>query len=566
MITLATAAQMRELDRAAIQDKHIPSLQLMERAAAGVVSAVQRRIPLEKPPADRPAPAYTISPLALKEYSRESTLSGQMQAILDERQRDPTPRVAVFCGPGNNGGDGFAIARLLLQAGYVVHTFLVGDRSRQTPDAAEMAARLEAAGGSITVWHVDRQAPTPADFLLTAWLDTADCIVDAIFGIGLTREVQGDFLSAIQMINLAPCPVIACDIPSGIHTDSGAVLGDAVEAEETVTFSLPKPGLYLGEGGACSGTVTVADIGIPAKLIRKLEDQQHIRLWTGALTLPRRPRTAHKGTFGRLLLLAGSRGYTGAPALAAEAAVRCGAGLVHLAVPEDIYPVLAAKCTEAMPFPMPERYEDLLDLASKCDAVLAGPGLGYSPAGMDAVLRFIHDVQAPLVLDADGINALTRHNPDPDMHMHGLKLRSAPTVLTPHDGEFARLTGQPLPLENRLEQARAFAQENRCILVLKGHCTVIAGPDGEVLLCRSGNPGMAKGGSGDVLAGMITALLGQKILLDRFGPLQLTAAAVFWHGAAGDLAAADLGEYSMTPSDLLQRIPAVLKAHTEGSF
>lgn len=527
MLTLATAAQMRELDRAAIQDNHIPSLQLMERAAAGVVSAVKRRFPLS-------GSAYT-------------------------------PRIAVFCGPGNNGGDGFAAAWMLLRGGYTVRTFLLGDRNRQTPDAAEMAARLEAAGGTVESFHALMQAPDGA-WNLNAWLDSADCIIDAIFGIGLTREVQGDFLSAIQLINLVLCPVIACDIPSGVHTDSGAVLGDAVEAEETVTFSLPKPGLYLGEGGACSGTVTVVGIGIPAELIRKLEDQQYLHLWTGDLTLPHRPRTAHKGTFGRLLLLAGSRGYTGAPALAADAAVRCGAGLVHLAVPEDIYPVLAAKCTEAMPFPMPERYEDLLELAGKCDAVLAGPGLGHSPAGMEAALRLIRDTNVPLVLDADGINALARHNPDPDMHMHGLKLRSAPTVLTPHDGEFARLTGQALPLENRLEQAMSFARENRCILVLKGHCTIIAGPDGEVLLSRSGNPGMAKGGSGDVLAGMITAFLGQKILLDRFGPLQLTAAAVFWHGAAGDLAAADLGEYSMTPSDLLQRIPAVLKAHTEGSF
>lgn len=270
--------------------------------------------------------------------------------------------------------------------------------------------------------------------------------------------------------------------------------------------------------------------------------------------LPRRPGDAHKGDFGKIFILAGSEGYTGAPVLAARAALRAGAGLVYLGVSRDIYPIIAVKCDEAMPFPLPEDCSGVLEKARSCDAAVIGPGLGRAPETERLVLSLLSDLTIPVVLDADGINALAGH-------IDILDKRSAPTVLTPHEGEFARLTGCELPVRDRLTAARDFAREHGCVLVLKGHGTVTAAPDGSVRVNATGNPGMAKGGSGDVLAGMIAALLGQKHLGDDIP--KLTAQAVFYHGAAGDLCARKLGEYAMLPTDLIEALPDILTQYSE---
>ena len=271
--------------------------------------------------------------------------------------------------------------------------------------------------------------------------------------------------------------------------------------------------------------------------------------------LPRRPPAAHKGDFGKILILAGSEGYTGAPVLAARAALRTGAGLVYLGVPRDIYPIVAVKCDEAMPFPLPED-DAILEKASGCGVVLIGPGLGRAAETEQLVLRLLAELPVPVVLDADGINALAGH-------IDVLDKRSAPTVLTPHEGEFARLTGCALPIKDRLAAARDFAQAHGCVLVLKGSGTVTAAPDGSAWINTSGNPGMAKGGSGDVLAGMIAALLGQKHLhREEDGIPALTADAVLYHGLAGDACAARLGEYAMLPGDLIEAIPEVLRRYS----
>ena len=275
--------------------------------------------------------------------------------------------------------------------------------------------------------------------------------------------------------------------------------------------------------------------------------------------LPCRNRAAHKGDFGRVFILAGSQGFTGAPVFAANAAVRSGAGLVFLGVPSDIYPIVAVKCDEAMPFPLPENYDMILKKAQSCDVALIGPGLGRSEATDTLVHRLLTDLEIPVVLDADGINALSGH-------IDTLDHRCALTILTPHEGEFHRLTSCELPIQNRLDGACKFARDHRCILVLKGQGTITASPDGCYVQNTTGNPGMAKGGSGDVLSGMIAAFLGQKQLRTCFDPVHLTASAVYFHGLAGDLCARDLGEYGMTPSDMLAAIPAVLKAHTQTSF
>ena len=264
-------------------------------------------------------------------------------------------------------------------------------------------------------------------------------------------------------------------------------------------------------------------------------------------SLPVRDRNGHKGTFGKVHILAGSVGFTGAPAFAANSAVRTGSGLVFLSVPEKIWPILAVKCNEAMPSPIPD-YKTLLEKMNSADAVLIGPGLGRSRKTDVRTVRLVEEVEKPLVLDADGINAVAEH-------IHVLKTRRGKlTVLTPHDGEFLRLTRDKSIGTDREKAAADFAREHDCVLVLKGHRTITAFPDGETFVNTTGNPGMAKGGSGDVLAGMILSLLGQGI-----DPKRAIPSAVWLHGRAGDLAAEDLGEYGMTPTDLLERIPHAIR-------
>ena len=260
--------------------------------------------------------------------------------------------------------------------------------------------------------------------------------------------------------------------------------------------------------------------------------------------LPRRPRQAHKGDFGRVLILAGSEGYTGAPVLAARAALRTGAGLVFLGVPRDIYPIVAVKCDEAMPFPLPEDHRAILDRAIGCDAVLIGPGLGRRSETEQLVLELLEELEVPVVLDADGINALAGH-------IDVLDGRRAPTVLTPHEGEFARV-GELA--SGREKAAASFAADRGVTLVLKGHHTLIAAPDGRLAVNPTGNCGMAKGGSGDVLSGMILSLLGMG--LDAFSA---ACCGVYLHGLAGDIAARELTEYAMTPTDMVERIPCAYK-------
>lgn len=276
---------------------------------------------------------------------------------------------------------------------------------------------------------------------------------------------------------------------------------------------------------------------------------QLIQVEQHTFRLPQRRRQSHKGDFGRVYILAGSVGYTGAPVFAANAAVRTGSGLVFLGVPRDIWSVVAVKCSEAMPHPLTMESGEILERMRPCDAALVGPGLGA--AAGQTVRAIIPELERPLVLDADGLNALAGH-------VELLDGRTAPTVLTPHEGEFARLTGCSLPVADRTGAALEFALAHNCVVVLKGHRTVTAAPDGRVWLNTTGNPGMAKGGSGDVLAGMILSLIGQ-----GFPAAESAAMAVWLHGRAGDLSARRLGEYSMTPTDLLEDLPKAIMELSE---
>lgn len=556
---LATMAQMKELDRIAIEERGIPSLELMENAAKAVAQAV---VNLAGPADGRRPDGVIATATSVVRMRRETepTAEEQREAeaaenIILSKNTDPTPRIGIFCGPGNNGGDGVAAARFLLEAGYRVRAFLLGNREKMTPDERAMEEKLKQAGGELESLDLE-------DRRTMAWLSTCDCFVDALFGVGLQRPLAGEFLALVQWLNRMRTPVVSCDLPSGVHGDTGEILGDAVQAKVTVTFTCAKPGLYLEAGAGRAGEVQVANIGIPWELvfeqIKQGKEGTQVLPDYAKLYLPRRPVDGHKGDFGKLFILAGSEGYTGAPNLAARAALRTGAGLVFLGVPREIYPILAVKCDEAMPFPLPEKYEAILEKARGCDVALIGPGLGRHPKTEKLVRALLEDLDIPVVLDADGINALVGH-------IDILDKRSAPTVLTPHAGEFARLTGCPMPVKDRLSAARAFAREHHCTLVLKGHGTVTAAPSGQCWICGTGNPGMAKGGSGDVLSGMIAALWGQKPLNDHpyADRSELAAWAVWYHGKAGDKCARKLGEYGMLPSDLLDAIPEVLLENTD---
>ena len=508
---IVTAQQSREMDRVAIEERGIPSTDLMEQAAAAVADEV----------------------MAL--------------------MKDTPGRVVCFCGPGNNGGDGVACARLLLEAGFEVRCVLVGDHEKMTMDTRAMEAKLAAAGGRLEPFQ-----PDDADF--AAWCLECGAMVDAIFGTGLGRPVLGDALTAIHMMNTCEIPVVSADIPSGVEADTGRVLGAAVEAAATVTFTLPKAGHYVGKGGLHTGRLVVADIGIPADLVNGADcPVQSVE--RGDVYLSRRPRDAHKGDFGKCYILGGSVGYTGAPVLAAQAAVRSGAGLVTVGVPSPVWPIAAAKLDEAMPCPLPAGKEGQLSLDAgeavhgrmdSCGVCLIGPGLGRGNSVSAVVRHLLQEIHVPVVLDADGINALEGHIDVLDAR------KGLHTVLTPHDGEFARLGGD-LSDGDRLGAARAFAMEHGCCLVLKGHGTITAFPDGTAYVNTTGNPGMAKGGSGDVLAGIILSLLGQGLPARQAVPM-----AVWLHGAAGDLCAAEIGEYGMTPSDLVSALPRVIRAQMEG--
>ena len=504
---LATAAQMKELDRQAIEERGIPSIDLMERAAAGVAQAALDLLP------DRPGRC----------------------------------RAAAFCGAGNNGGDGIAAARLLFLAGVKVRVFLVGKYEKLTPDALEETARLSECG-------VELEPFDPEDAGQAAWARSCHVLIDAVFGVGLSREIAPDsvFAAAVRLMNGCRGRVVAADIASGVEADTGRVLGCAAKADRTVTFTLKKMGQAVGVGALLSGRVEVLDIGIPADLVRKTVcPAQTVEADFVRAALPERKADGHKGDFGKLLIVGGAEGYTGAPYLTASAAARSGCGLVYLGVPEGIWAVEAAKCVSAMPFPLPEKqgvlsYKALQKIEEKlsgCDVLALGPGLGRGEQAARLVCDLLLRTEKPVVLDADGINALAGHIDILD------RRRDRVTILTPHDGEFARIGGD-LSGAGRAQAARDFAAAHGCVLVLKGHRTVTVVPAGNVLVNTTGNSGLAKGGSGDVLTGIIASLLAQGATA-----AQAAAAGVWLHGRAGDLAAERLTAYAMTPEDVIRAMP-----------
>ena len=514
---LVTAAQARAADRYAIEEVGLPAAVLMEETGRQVAE------------------------LCLK--------------LLQEKPG--RGRIFVWAGKGNNGGDGYVAARRLGLAGYHVEVFLVTAHPEEITGAArqnlEVLRRL-----AIPVNQAWSEAEIAAAGVVAA---SGDLQVDALLGTGGRGPVSGPPAAAIAAINGAGVPVVAVDLPSGLNADTGEVTGPAVRARYTVTVGRPKAGLFTYPGAALAGDVYVADIGIPA--VAYCGQEPGVFLTEGADVagwLPAWGPAAHKGERGRVFVAGGSPGLTGAACLASEAALRAGAGLVTLGVPESLHDLMEVKLTEVMTAPLPEAEDrtlaaaaagTILERAAQAGALAVGPGLGRGEELPELITQLVRESPVPLVVDADGLNALAART-------EVLSEAAAPIILTPHPGELARLTGStPAEVQaHRLPLAREVAESWNATVVLKGARTVIAAPDGTCYLNPTGNPGLATGGTGDVLTGVIAALLAQGLQ-----PLKAAAAGAFLHGLAGDLAAEQArGARGLTAGDVLQALPAALAA------
>jgi NAD(P)H-hydrate epimerase len=456
-------------------------------------------------------------------------------------------RYAVFCGSGNNAGDGLVVARHILSNGGSPVVFFVGDPERLS--GAAKNNRIIASKLSIPMERVTDVSA------LESVVPGMDGIVDAIFGTGLAREVTGLSREVIELINQSGLKVLSLDIPSGVNGDTGAVLGAAVRADQTVTFGLPKIGNMLYPGYEFCGKLSVTHISFPPLLY----EDEGIKIETnGWLPLPKRAMTAHKGSVGDALFVAGAVGYYGAPYFSAMSFLKAGGGYARLAAPESVVPFVAANGPEIVFVPQKqtisgsiamENRESLLALAAVVDMVVIGPGLSTYEETAGLIRELVCAVEKPLLIDGDGITAVAGH---PDL----VGSRRAPTVLTPHPGEMARLTGKSVP---EIEADRIAILQETCLnmhayIVLKGAHSLIGTPDGRVFINLTGNPGMASAGVGDVLTGTIAAMFGQGLPLE-----EAVRKGVYLHGLAGDLAALDKGQDGMTAGDLLEHLPYALK-------
>ncbi len=507
---IVTAEQMRNIDRRAVREWGIPGTVLMENAAAAIMAEMERFF---------------------------DGLEGL--------------KAGIICGKGNNGGDGLALARRLRIRGVPVRVALLAPFASVSGEAKVNLSILRKTDVEITA---NASLNAVADIL--SW---SDIIVDAVLGVGLSSPLTGKYAQIVQLINGADSPVVAVDIPTGINADTGAVMGTAVKAELTVTMALIKRGLVLHPGASYAGEVRIADIGIPPEVVQKEGVKLNLldRGYARGMILPRYP-DSHKGDYGHLMIIAGSPGKAGAAAMAAMGALRAGAGLVSVASPESMVPIIQRLCMEAMCIPAAEGIDgtigmgaedELVRVSSKMSACAIGPGLTSHPETAQVVKNVIQRLNIPMVIDADGINALIGS-------LDILKRSKAAAVLTPHPGELGRLLGSsPDEVQkDRIKIASDFAVRHKVILVLKGAGTVIATPDGEAFVNSTGNPGMATAGTGDVLTGMIGGLLAQ-----GYGPLDAACLAVYLHGLAGDLSAAEKTEMGMIAGDVIEKIPKAVQ-------
>ena len=513
---VVTAAQMRQIDRDTIEEIGIPGIVLMETAGREIVHAMKRLYP-----------------------------SAQ--------------RIGIFVGKGNNGGDGLVIARQLAHDGYDVFIFLV---SRSKTFVGEARVNLDIA----------RKLGLYIEEILTADGNkkenvpyvSCDLLVDAIFGTGLRGAVQEPLSRIINTINDLSIPILSVDIPSGLDANSGHPLSACINADTTITIGLPKRGLLVHPGAEVTGNLEIVDIGFPQQVI----DAQDIKVnWTTEKQveawIPFRQPASYKGSYGRVLVVAGSVGMTGAAALTSEAALRAGAGLVTLAIPESLNSIMEIKLSEVMTLPLPETeigsltesaVSPIMEYAEKTKSVLAiGPGLSQHPETVSFVHQLIRENQKQqlglrTVIDADGLNALAQEKDN-------LLTLNSDTVLTPHPGEMSRLTDVSIQAleSDRIRSAEKFAMEHELTLVLKGAPTITAYPTGDIWINSTGNPGMATAGMGDVLTGVIAGLMAQNLTTEIAATL-----GVYIHGFAGDIVAKEIGTHGLIAGDVLQALPTAI--------
>ena len=505
---ILNADQMREAERRTIQDIGLGSLVLMENAGRQVVAAIESLYP-----------------------------------DLGDRQ------VAIVCGKGNNGGDGFVVARTLHQRGVEVSVFLIGKIAEVKGDARINLEILGRIGQTVV-----EVADEPAWELHGAEITSHDLIIDAMFGTGLSAPLTGFYETVVADLNEGGVPIVSIDMPSGMSADTCDLIGDAVDATVTVTLGAPKLPLVLPPAESKSGEVVIADIGIPAEVFDQLEGP-HIELLTREQMrplIPARAVDAHKGDFGRVVVVAGSVGKAGAAVLCAQGAMRSGAGLVTVASPRSCQPTVAAHGLEYRTEGLDETPDGTVHFAAAsavldidADVIVAGPGLGRGEGVTTFVRELLDKYDGPLVLDADALNAFA----DEPSLLVGREGRDL--IITPHPGEMARLVGCSVEdlQADRIGIATDFAKRHKLYVVLKGYRTLVVTPEEKVFVNPTGCAGMATGGTGDVLAGMLAGWLGQ--LLDAEAACRL---AVYLHGSAGELADADNGEVSMVAGDLVDHI------------
>ena len=519
---LLTAEAMREADRITIEDFGLPGFTLMETAGRGAASALAQA---QGPPSSM--------------------------------------RVVVLCGKGNNGGDGLVVARHLVEKGAHVHVVLTAQSREMRADPEHNLTLLRTlqsesdASDRLTITSysgLDALAGTAEPFRPTLY-------VDALLGTGLTSALREPIASIVGWLNKQRAPVAALDVPTGLHSDTGEVLGDAVRADRTVTMAAMKTGLAVGRGPEHAGKTEVVDIGMPRYVLNQVSGRSGCAFRTTDADLqqwwPPRRADAHKYSVGMAVVVGGAPGYTGAPILSSRAAARAGAGYVACACPKAIQPALSRQLTAVPTIALPQAddgglapgiVDALGDLHDKARALLVGPGLGRAASTQDAVLDLLATTDRPVVVDADGLNALAGHAD------RLAELSDGRFILTPHAGELKRLAGDDADLSDRVGTAQSYAERWNSILLLKGMPSVVAAPDGRAFVCGTGGPALATAGTGDVLAGLCAGLLAQGV-----APLEAAAGALHLGGAAADRYATHADPRTLQAPDLIEQVPAVAR-------
>lgn len=489
---VCTVSEMRDADKAASENYGIPSIVLMENAARSCVLEV-----------------------------------------------NGFDSFTVLCGKGNNAGDGFAIARHLINSGKKVkiYTLFGEDFSGDCKINFDILKNM-----SVPIYHVDME-------MLKTDIMLSDCIIDAVFGTGLHGEIDEKTAEIFDIVNKFSNYVLSVDVPSGIDADYGKVLKNAIKADKTVTFAAYKKGLLLFPAADFAGEITVSDISIPKAVLSDVKIEVTDSKTAKSL-MPKRRQNSHKGDYGKILIIGGSVGMAGAVCLAAKSAFKAGAGLLKACVPKEINDIVQKTVIEAMTesVDFKEDQSQIAEMVNNFDAVLFGNGIGREPFVCDLLEKILKTAKIPVVIDADGLFALSQK---PEL----LKLLGENTVLTPHTMEMARLLGiscQEVE-ESRFELSKEFAEKNKLTLVLKGNHTIITAPDGTQKVNMTGNSGMATAGSGDALAGILAGLLHT-----QKNPFDAATLAVYIHGAAGDFAAESIGKTSLTAGDIVDAISHIL--------